>query len=125
MKRILVAIAAILIVIVMGGLIYFASSSRHQERVNAPRLFAAAKAYAESFKAQGVPVPASVSLKELISRGLLTDSDVSGFAGMEVTISLTANETRPQEALVRARLTDGHEIVLLVDGSVHQVKGRP
>ena len=121
MKRILLAIAALTIAIVAGSMIYFTSSSRHPEHVNAPRLLAAAKSYADDLKAQGLTVPALVSLQELISKKLLADSDVTGFAGMEVTVSLTADESRPQEVLIRARMPDGHEIVALADGSVQQL----
>ena len=119
MKRILAALAVLVIAVAIGGMVYFSGSNRHPESVNATRLLAAAKSYADALKAQGLPVPASVPLQELISRGLLTESDVKGFAGTEVTVSLTAVGSRPQEVLVRARMPDGHEVVALADGSVH------
>jgi len=89
--------------------------------VNAPRIIAAAKAYADSLKTQGLPVPATVSLPDLISRKLLTEADVSGLAGLEVTVSLSVEEANPQLVLARARLPDGREIVALADGSVQQL----
>ena len=104
----------------IGSAIYFASSGRNQESINAPRLLEAAKSYADGLKAQGLTVPATVTLHELISRGLLTESDVKGFAGMEVIVSLKADESHPTEVLVRARMADGHEVVALTDGSVHE-----
>jgi hypothetical protein len=122
MKRTLSAIAVLTLVIVAGSIFYFATSSRHPGHVDAEKLIAAAKTYADGLKAQGSPVPESVSLKDLITRGLLTEADVSGFAGMEVTVSLNVNETRPQAVLARARLPDGQEIVALGDGSVQQVR---
>ena len=59
---------------------------------------------------------------ELITRGLLTEADVSGFAGMEVTVNLSPQESDPQDALVRARLPDGHALAVLGDGSVQQLR---
>jgi hypothetical protein len=120
MRRLLFALAVLTAALVVGSMIYFAPSTPHLEQVNAPRLLAAARTYADSLKAQGLPVPASVSLQELISLKLVTSSDVAGFAGLEVTISLTADGSRPQEVLVRVRIPDGHEIVALADGSVQQ-----
>ncbi|HWQ92812.1 MAG TPA: hypothetical protein VN673_14140 [Clostridia bacterium] len=67
------------------------------------------------------PSPQPSPLQELIDRQLLTASDVSGFTGMQVTVTLSAESQNPQEILIRARLADGHEIVALADGSVHQL----
>ena len=122
MKRTLIVMAVLTLMVVAGSAVYFASLSRHPGHVNAAKLLTAAKTYADGLKGQGLPVPTLVSMKELISRGLLTEGDVRGFAGMEVTVSLTADGSRPQEVLVRARLPDGNEIVALADGSVQQVR---
>ncbi len=121
MKKILTALAVLTLLIVAGSMYYFVSSSRDLGHVDALKIFAAAKSYAAGLTTQGVPIPASVSLKVLIDRGLLSEADVSGFAGLEVSVSLSANESRPQEVLVRARLPDGREIVALADGSVQQM----
>ena len=52
----------------------------------------------------------------------LLEADVSGFAGIKVSANLLADESRPQEILLRDRLPDGHEIVALGDGNVRQVR---
>ena len=108
--------------IVTASLVYFAYSSRHPDHVNSLKLITAAKAYAVALKGEGSPVPTSVSMKELITRGLLTEGDVPGFAGLEVTISLSVDEMHPQDVLARVRFPDGHEMVALVDGSVQQAR---
>ena len=59
-----------------------------------------------------------MSLRELIARKLLAEADVTGFTGMDVTVSLTTDESRPEEVLIRARMPDGREVVTLADGSV-------
>ncbi|HOY60537.1 MAG TPA: hypothetical protein PK640_20655 [Verrucomicrobiota bacterium] len=124
MQRTLIVAGLLSAIVVAVGVIYFSSPSharRHElvRHVDAAKLLAAAKTYTDGLRAQNVPVPASVSLHELIARNLVTEADVSGFAGMEVTVSLTVDESRPQEVLIRARLADGREVVALADGSVH------
>ncbi len=122
MKRILNAIAVLTMVIVAGGWIYFSSSSSQPGHVDGDKLLSAVKIYKGNLKRQGMDVPASVSLKELIARGLLTEADMSGFWGLDISVILSADEIRPQNVLMRARFPDGHEIVALGDGSVQQVR---
>lgn len=114
--------AVLTLVIVAGSWFYFASSSSKPGYVDWGKLLAAVKIHKDDLKRQGMEVPASVSLKELITRGLLSEADVSGFSGIDVSLNMSADESRPQDVLVRARLPDGHEIVALGDGSVQQVR---
>jgi len=118
MKRYLILGGVIVFVLLAGSVIYLGSGSRSSGRVDSLKLLGAARSYANELKAQHLPVPETVSLRELIARKLVADADVSGFAGMEVTVSLTADERHPQEVLIRARAADGHELVALADGSV-------
>ena len=122
MKRILGVILGLTLSVVAGCWFYFASSSRQAGYVNGSKVLAAARTYQDDLKRQGSDVPTSVSLKEMIARGLLTETDVSGFSGMDVTVTLPVDEGRPQTVLVRSRLPDGDEIVVLADGSVQQVR---
>ena len=92
------------------------------DEVTAEKIVAATQAYARDLKASGATVPASVPLQELVARGFLNAEDVIGFRGLEVTVSLTADETRPQQILIRARLPDGYELAVFADGSVQQLK---
>jgi hypothetical protein len=121
MKRSLAVIAVLTIAFVLGSMVYFASSTRQPGHVDGLKILTAARTYTASLRAEGLPVPASVSLQELINRRLLTASDVNGFAGMEVTVNLSADDTRPQDVLIRAHLGDGQEIMTLADGSVQQL----
>ena len=126
MKRTSIALAVLALVIVavlvVGSVFHPASSSRLPGHLNGIKLITAAKTYARDLNGQGLPVPAAVSLKELTARGLLTEADVSGFAGMEVTVNPSVEATRPRDVLVRARLPAGDEFVVLADGSVHEVR---
>jgi len=85
---------------------------------DAPKLISAMQAFSRDLTARGQRRPATVSLRELVSGGYIAASDVRAFDGMDVTISLTADETRPQEILIRVRLPDGSVTALLADGSV-------
>jgi hypothetical protein len=119
MKRILMTGLVGAVVATIVSLVYLASIDRRPGHVDAVKLLSAAQIYARDLKAKGVTVPPSVSLEELIARDLLRREDVSGFDGIEVTVSLTVDPSRPQDVLMRARLRDGHEVVALADGSVH------
>jgi hypothetical protein len=122
MKRILAAIATVTLVILLGTRYYYVRSGRDSGHVDARKILIAARSYAAGLKAKGVPVPASVSVKSLIDQGLLPDPDVSGFAGTDVSVNLAADQSRPQDALIRAKGQNGTEFIMLVDGSVQQVR---
>ena len=121
MKRSLAVMAVLTTALVVGSMVYFASSTRQPGHVDALKILTAARNYTTSLRVEGLPVPDSVSVQELINRHLLTASDVSGFTGMDVTVNLSADNARPQDVLIRAHLADGQEIVTLADGSVQQL----
>ncbi len=122
MKRIIALAVAAAVLIAAASVLYIISSPSRVEGVNAEKIVAATQAYARDLKASGATVPASVPLQELVARGFLNAEDVIGFRGLEVTVSLTADETRPQQILIRARLPDGYELAVFADGSVQQLK---
>jgi hypothetical protein len=68
---------------------------------------------------QLLPVTAQVS--QLVSNGYISPKLARGFEGSTVALSSTADESRPQMALIRVQLHDGREIVLLADGSIQQL----
>jgi Na+-translocating ferredoxin:NAD+ oxidoreductase RnfG subunit len=106
----IVAVAVAVVLIVMPRM--------PQGQVDARRLFEAIHAYAQQARANGEIVPATVSLQEMLARGVLQPEDVSAFDGMEVTVSLKVNDPNPGAVLLEARAPDGYRIVLLADGSV-------
>lgn len=85
---------------------------------DAPKIAAAVQAFSRDKTARGQPLPASVSLHELVSGGYIATNDVHAFDGMDVTISLTANDTYPQSILILVRMPDGTQIAAMADGSV-------
>jgi hypothetical protein len=115
-KHILFILAGLAIVLILGYLFYIPSGSGD---VNGGKVIVAAHLYVGELKASGAPIPPSVALNELIAKGLLKREDVAGFKGSEVTVYLLANTNQPGvPVLMRARLPDGHEQVLLTDGTV-------
>jgi hypothetical protein len=88
----------------------------------AVKVLPAARAYAKLLKAEGAPVPASVNVRELVARGLLQQDDLKCFAGMEVIVSTSPVDNGSDEVLIRARQPDGTELVLLANGSVHEMR---
>ena len=121
MKRILTVIAVAAVVMIAASITYFTLTRPTAGRVDAPKIMAAAQTYAHDLQAHGQAVPATVALRDLIAKGLLRPEDASGFAGMEVTVSLTVSESNPQDVLMRVRMQDGSQLVAMADGSVQSV----
>ena len=121
MKRNLILIAVLTVAVFVGSMVYISFSSRQTGHVDGVKILAATRTYTADLKGRGLTIPSTVSLQELINHHFLSASDVSGFNGMDVTVNLSADYSRPQDILIRARLTNGQEIVTLADGSVQQL----
>jgi hypothetical protein len=119
-KRFLLFAAGIIIAAIVGCY-FFVVLKPQTGHLDAKKITAAVQAYSSKMKSQNQTLPPSVSLQELITKGFLKHEDVSAFDGMEVTVYLAVDETTPQAVLMRARLSDGSQIVALADGSIQQV----
>jgi len=71
--------------------------------VDSPKLIAAVQAFSRDQIARGRPTPESVTLSELVMGGYIATRDIRAFDGLDVTISLTADGTRPQQIMIRVR----------------------
>jgi hypothetical protein len=87
---------------------------------DAPKLAAAVQAFSRDQAARGQPLPASVSLRQLVSGGYIATNDVHAFDGMDVTISLT-EDAYPQSIFIHVRMPDGSQIAVFGDGSIQQL----
>ncbi len=123
-KRNVVVVLLATLLILGGGMTYLYLTGDSSGKVDASKIVSAAWSYSGDLRIKGRPVPESVTLEELIKLGFLAESDVSGFAGMEVSVNLHADPKRPKDVLLRARLQDGTELVTLADGTV-QPAGKP
>jgi hypothetical protein len=107
------------VAIVLAGVLRL---SRHQRTMDSERLVEAVRAFALDHSARGTPLPASVSLTELINRGFIRAEDVKPFAPAEVRILLISDESRPNQIVIEARLPDGSHIAGMSDGSIVQLR---
>jgi hypothetical protein len=119
-KNTVAATAAISLTLALGTAIYFANINPEDHSINAGKLLQATRSYVHLLAGKEQSLPDSVTVKDLITQGLLAEADVPGFHGMDVSLKLSADDIQPHEVLVRARYADGDEIVVLGDGSVQQ-----
>ncbi len=123
-KRNVVVVLLAALLMLGGGMTYLYLTTDSSGQVDASKIVSAAWSYSGDLRSKGRPVPESVTLEELIKLGFLAEADVSGFAGMQVSVNLHADPNRPKDVLLRARLQDGTELITLADGTVQQA-GRP
>lgn len=115
------AVAVLALVGLVATLTLPLTLSRHPPTPpNAPRILAAAGSFAEACRAEGRTLPETVDLRLLVARGWLTEVDLGPFAGMDASLRLATDPSRPQETLLEVRLPDGGILVALADGSVQQ-----
>jgi len=118
-----VTVGGAAVVMVVAGFIYYRSSNESTpEKVNGLRFVAAARGYTRMLVASKQPIPATVSLNELLARGFLKPADVAPFQGLQTEIILTSDASNPRAALMRVHLSDGTDLVLFNDGSTQQVR---
>ena len=121
--RRLILYLVLAVAIAVAGFLGITAYSTRQPPVfeNSAKLIAAMQAFARDHETLGKPLPSTVTIRELVDGGYLKATDVRVFEGMEVSLSFTADETRPQEIMVSARLPDGTIHCLMADGSALQV----
>jgi hypothetical protein len=121
--RRLIVVAVLLVVAAIMAWMALISYWQHSQPAfkDAPKLVAAAQAFSRDHALPGQPLPASVTLRDLVSGGYISAEDVRAFDGVEVTIYPAAGNGNPQAILVRARMPDGTRIAVLADGSVQQL----
>jgi hypothetical protein len=120
MKTILSSLAVAAIV-AFGVAAWLARQNEPTSASNPVAVLKAATAFKHAQEAKGLPVPRFVSLATLTNQGLLNVADCGPYAGLDVTVSLAPDETRPQEILMAVRYPDGTATVVLCDGSVQSV----
>jgi hypothetical protein len=121
--RRLILYLVLAVAIAVAGFLGITAYSTRQPPVfeNSAKLIAAMQAFARDHETLGKPLPTSVTIRELVDGGYLKATDVRVFEGMEVSLSFTADGTRPQEIMFSARLPDGTIHCQLADGSFLQV----
>lgn len=121
LKRMAVAIGAAVAIMVAVGLLYLLiAEDSAPGKIDGLKIVAAGSAYTRALIASKLPVPKTVSLDELLTRGYLKPADVAPFQGLDATLVLTADASNPQRVLMRVHMQDGTDLVLTGDGALQQ-----
>jgi len=117
-----IAVAVAVAIMVAAGLVYLSLASKDTgAKFNGAAIVAAARDYTRDLQARKQPIPKSVTLEELVALHFLQPGQIEAFRGLKGTIMLTADASNPQGVLMRVRMPNGGEFVLLNDGSTQQV----
>jgi hypothetical protein len=87
-----------------------------QKPANGMKILAAAHNYIQDLKKSKAPIPPTVSLQYLVDNKYLQPDDLGSLQGVDATLSLLGTNG-VQNVLMRAKLADGSEFVLMADGS--------
>jgi len=120
-KRVPIAVATVIGLILIGAAIYTFLGTPTTQPVNGPKILAAARAYTHALLQSHSAIPHAVPLQVLIDKGFLQPADAGSLQGMDASIFLTASSGGPT-VLMRVRMTDSTDFVLLADGSTQQIK---
>ncbi len=122
-KRIPVAVAVGAGLILVAAVLYIFLGNAPLQPINGLKIIAAARTYTQTLRQRHAPVPHAVPLQTLIDQGLLQPADVGSLQGMDANIFLTARDGDPT-VLMRVRMADGSDFVLLADGSTQELPKR-
>ncbi len=119
-------IALLFLITAVGLGAYVAVSSWWQPPVaqlpmDASKLITAVQAFSRDRMDEALPIPETLTLRELIASGFLATNDAVAFEGMEVTFLMNADLSRPRETMIRVKMRDGSQLVLLANGEVQKV----
>ncbi len=120
-KRISIAVAVLAGLVLLAAAVYIFLGTARSQPANGPKIIAAAHAYTLAQRERHAPIPQAVPLQVLIDQGLLQPADIGSFQGMDATIFLTAGTGGPS-VLMRVKMPDGTDFVLLTDGSTLTIK---
>jgi hypothetical protein len=120
-----IAVAAAVAIMLVAAVLYvFVLPGGGGGKFNGALIVEAARAYSRDLRLRQQPVPKSVALKELVAQHYLKPEDVAAFRGMDATLLLTTDQPGPKAVVMRVRLADGTQVVLLTDGTVQELPPR-
>jgi len=124
--RRLIVIASLLVVVAELASWLFVSHWQHSEQTLKilPKLAAVEQSYVRDHVSRGQPLPAALTLRDLVSGGYISTDEVRSLDGADVTFYPTVTDATPQAILVRVRMPDGVEMAAMADGSVQQLPYR-
>jgi hypothetical protein len=121
--RRLIVIAGLLVAVAALVSVALISHWQRSERTFKilPKLAVAEQSYVRDHVSRGQPLPASVTVQDLVRGGYVSADEVRSLAGADVTFYPTVTDTTPQAILVRVRMADGVEMAVMADGSFQQL----
>jgi hypothetical protein len=122
-KRMSLAAAVITVLILVAAAIYLLPAlTGPLQRADGLKIVGASRLYTRDLIQRHLPVPQTVHLQALIDQGLLKPADIGPFQGMDATIYLTASSGGDPTVMMRVRMPDGADFVLLTDGTTQEIK---
>jgi len=118
------AVAVIIVAVGVIALVYTSAVSTAPPQMtpeNAVHIIAAAQLLTHDLRLTGRPVPQAVTLAQLVDLKYLAPSDAEPFKGTDAAISLVATNDPKKAVLMRVRMPDGNDLVLLGDGSAQEI----
>jgi hypothetical protein len=90
------------------------------DQVAAKKMLAAMDNYLRDHNSRGQPLPASMTVQDLVSSGYLSTNDVQALGGMDATFYPTANYHDPKAVLARWLMPDGTQMTFFANGTVQK-----
>jgi hypothetical protein len=122
-SKVLAVLGGFVAVALVGAMLYMTAMTSNMPQMspaNAVNIIKAAHNYTRDLRNAKQLIPASVPLTELVSRKYLDPNDAAPFSGLETTLYLLASNNSPKAVLMRVRMSDGSQTVLLSAGSSQQ-----
>jgi hypothetical protein len=121
-------VVAVALIAVISGYLVFTYLQRPQPSFKEAVAFVrSVYPLVEARMQRGSSLPPSVPLSELVRGGYITLETARRFEGSEITFPAN-NSSEPisferaaEEVLIRLRLRDGRQTVMMADGSIHQL----
>jgi hypothetical protein len=90
----------------------------HAHPIDPQEIREAVQTYCRERRALGIPLPPTVTSRELVKAGYLRPEAVRGFGSAEVVFSLKVDNRNPAAVLMEARMPDGTRVGAFGDGSL-------
>ena len=119
LRRLLIVAVVIVAVGASAFIVLESYWARHQPPLkDLPVVLTALRRYSEDKLIRHQPMPAKVSMQDLVQAGYLKPQEAAEFKEVDLTFYPLAAGSGPKTVVARARLADGSQVVLLADGSV-------
>jgi hypothetical protein len=120
-RRMTMAVAVAVAIMVAAGLVYyFMSSKEPPAKFNGAAIVSAARDYTRAVQLRKEPLPKSITLEELVALHYLKPEQAEAFRGLKATVMLSSEDRSPKAVVMRVVMPDGGEVKLLSDGSVQE-----